>query len=148
MLFRSAEVRSSPRLEAQDVASSFEVLLASIQRVAPQRAVVIVLTDIGLPSVQDQLLEFLPRVSEKHLCFCVGMLEDRFALEQRLLSATGMPDESGYLDLLYAYWIESTSRNFSMAVARHGSEAIAVPQAFWLSTCARIYDQMRQSLAA
>ena len=143
-----AEVRTSSRLEAQDVASSFEVLLSSLKRVAPQRAVVIVLTDISLPSVQDQLLEFLPRVSEKHLCFCVGMLEDRLALDRRLLSTPDAPDESSYLDLLYSYWLEAASRNFSLAAARHGCEAISVPQAYWLNTCARIYDHMRQSLAA
>ena len=148
MLQAFAEVRSSPRLEAQDVASSFEVLLSLLQRVAPQRAVVIVLTDISLPSVQDQLLEFLPRVSEKHLCFCVGMLEDRLALDQRLASAPDMLGEDAYLRLLYSYWLEAASRNFSQAVVRFGSEAISVPQAHWLSTCARIYEQMRQSLAA
>ena len=148
MLQAFAEVRSSPRLEAQDVASSFEVLLSSLQRVAPQRAVVIVLTDISLPSVQDQLLEFLPRVSEKHLCFCVGMQEDRLALERRIVETSDALEPDTYLNLLYSYWLEATSRNFSHAVARFGSEAISVPQAYWLSTCSRIYEQMRPSLAA
>lgn len=141
-------LRTTPKLHAQDVASSYDGLYAALQQVAPQRSVVIVLTDIGLPSLQEQLTSFLPRASQKHLCYAVGMLEDALALEVKIGRVSDEPSESEYIDLLYSYWLDESYRNLSLSLSRSGAEAIAVPQSYWMNTCVRIYEHMRTSMAA
>lgn len=141
-------VRTSSKLRAQDVASSYDALHSSLRQVAPQRSVVILLTDISLPTIQEELLSLLPRISQKHLCYGVGMLEDAFALELKIGAMSDAPNAQEYMDLVYSYWLDESYRNLSLSLSRSGAEAIAVPQSYWMSTCLRIYDQMRTSMAA
>lgn len=146
-------VGHSAELVVRDVASDFTQLQGVLARVAPQRAIVVILTDAGLPSIQDQVQTFTPRLGRKHLCLVVSMIDSEFDTERALIKAskatsTGALGGDEYLELLYRYWVHDSMASVSQSLSRAGAELILIPEEYWLDTCARIYRQLRHSLGA
>lgn len=141
--------KGDPRLQARETASRFDLLHTSISSLAKQRSIVLVLTDMTSPSVQQALLEALPPVCHRHLTLAVGLQDHQLFLHDLLWELN--PDrlsEGDQARLLYAYWLNHRFQLFRMQMSRLGAGVVQGSDDTWLSLVTRIYTRLRDSLRA
>ena len=141
--------KGDPRLQARETESRFDLLYPTICSLTGQRSIVLVLTDLTSPSVQQALLEALTPVCRQHLAFAVGLQDQRYQLDHLIWE--GSDQDLGDLDsarLLYAYWLNDRYRVFRQQVARLGGGVAQGSDAAWLSLVTQVYARLRESLYA
>ena len=141
--------KSDPRLQARETDSRFDLLYPTIVSLAGQRSIVLVLTDVTSPSVQQALLETLPAVCQRHVAIAVGLQEQQLVLDDLLweLNLDRLSD-SDQARLLYAYWLNDRFRLFRVQMARLGGGVVQGSDDTWLSLVTRVYAWLRDSLRA
>jgi len=141
--------KSDPRLQARETDSRFDLLAPTIASLTGQRSIVLVLTDVTSPSVQQALLETLPPVCQRHVTVAVGLQEQQLVLDDLLWELN--PDhlsDSDQARLLYAYWLNDRFRLFRVQMARLGGGVVQGSDDTWLSLVTRVYAWLRDSLRA
>jgi uncharacterized protein (DUF58 family) len=138
-----------PRLRARETDSRFDLLHPAIASLAGQRSIVLVLTDVTSPSVQQALLEALPPVCQRHLTVAVGLQDHQLVLDELIWQLD--PDrlsESDQARLLYAYWLNDRLQLFRVQMSRLGGGVVQGSDDTWLSLVTRVYARLRDSLRA
>ena len=141
--------KGDPRLQARETESRFDLLYPTICSLTGQRSIVLVLTDLTSPSVQQALLEAMTPVCRQHLAFAVGLQDQRYQLNHLIWE--GADQEDGDPDaarLLYAYWLNDRYRLFRQQVARLGGGVVQGSDATWISLVTQVYARLRESLHA
>jgi uncharacterized protein (DUF58 family) len=139
--------RGGGAFQAREVASNYEEMVQAVLKVAPQRSIVILLTDVGLPSAHDGVVRAFQILSQRHLCVVLSMLEDGFDLTSRILAQTeGRLEEDEHSSLLYAYWLDDAFRGFSRRVAANSGVVVQIPQKYWIDASVKVFETLRHSL--
>lgn len=141
--------RGSRSLAPREVESNYAILAPAVARVATQRSIVVLFTDLSRPSVQEALLDSALPLYRRHFTAVVTLADEKVRLVNALSAASGaaLTTES-YASLLYAYWLDERLALFRESLARAGGRSVAVPERYWMSATERIYDTLRSSLSA
>jgi uncharacterized protein (DUF58 family) len=108
-----------------------------------------VFTDVHSPSVQQDLLQTLPPVCQRHLTLVIGLQDHTLLLHDLLWQLNPEPlREDEQARLLYAYWLNDRLQLFCKQMARLGSGVVQGSDDTWLSLVTRIYARLRDSLRA
>jgi uncharacterized protein (DUF58 family) len=137
------------RLQARETDSRFDLLPPALASLAGQRSIVLVLTDVTSPSVQQALLETLPAVCQRHLTVAAGLQDHQFMLDELLWELD--PDDLSDSDqarLLYAYWLHDRLQLFGRQMSRLGGGVVQGSDETWLSLIISVYARLRDSLRA
>jgi uncharacterized protein (DUF58 family) len=137
------------RLRAQETASRYDLLYPVIASLAGQRSIVLVLTDVTSPAVQEALLEALPPVCHRHLTLAVGLQEHQLVVENLIWELH--PDrlsDSEQARLLYAYWLNDRGQLFRVQMSHLGGGVVQGSDDTWLNLVTRVYARLRDSLHA
>lgn len=140
-------LRGGPLLAAHEVASNYQILEPILQRIAPQRSIIVLLSDCSLPSVQENIFSTVPGLCKKHLFLTLGLLDSSFSLNEQLRmhhSEALSLDE--YSHLLYTYWVNDNLELFNKKIGNFGGSSLTIPEDFWLSACTKVYDRLRSSM--
>ena len=148
--------RSSKEFKPLEEESNYRLLPDAVQRASGSRAIVIVLTDLSKPSVQDALLEALAPVCRKHLTVVVSLTDRDGDLDTRVMEFT--QDEVKlrqldsfkelYSELLYSYYNREKLILFRDHFARLGGASLTVNDRDWLTSVEKLYDLLRSSQLA
>ena len=137
------------RLRAQETESRFDLLSPAIASMAGQRSIVLVLTDLTSPSVQQGLLEVLAPICQRHLTLAVGLQDQNLHLNEMVWKLN--PDRLSDNDqarLFYASWLNDRFQLFRSRVAQLGGGVVQGADDTWLSLVTQVYARMRESLRA
>lgn len=139
--------RGSESVQPRTVESDFEVVNQTLSRLVGQRGIVLIFTDISVPSVQEALLESLPSICHRHLTVVISLLDESYSLDEKILAYTQKSHTvDNYARLLYTYWVNERVILFRNKVARLGGGVLVVSQKDWLSIIIRLYAMLRHSL--
>lgn len=143
--------KGDQRLQAQETESRFDLLYPTVCSLTGQRSIVLVLTDLTSPSVQQALLEALAPICRRHLTFAVGLQDNRFFLDHLVWGSESNRDREPDHDparLFYAYWLNDRFRLFRQQMARLGGGMVQGSDETWISLVVQVYSQLRDSLHA
>lgn len=141
--------RGVDELEAREEESNFEILKTGIPQFIGQRSIVVVLTDLSKPFIQDALVQNLGQLCQKHLTVVLSLLDQNYDLRREiLLSTQPMMTEERFAKILYSYWLQEHLKIFGTRVSRLGGAAVVISDEYWISATARIYRLLRSSLRA
>jgi uncharacterized protein (DUF58 family) len=137
------------RLQAREMQSRFDLLHPTIAGISRQRSIVLVLTDLTHPSVQQALLEALPLICQRHLTLAVGLQDQNWFLNDLIweLDPDDLHDDE-QARLLYASWLNDRFQLFRMRMSRLGGGVVQGSDATWISLVTQVYARMRASLRA
>ena len=144
--------KGHPEFYAREVESSYEILTPLVQRLAGQRSLIIIFSDLTRPSVQESLLPVVHTLSRKHMVFSVGILEENMDLKTRIKGFDLNLDQQNNLNTenltpwIYRYWIENSFQIFQSRLAQLGSGALHIPHSKWLGAISHTYESIRNSL--
>ncbi len=141
--------KGDPRLCARETESRFELLSPTIASMTGQRSIVLVLTDLTSPSVQQGLLDALAPVCQHHLTLAVGLQDQKLGLNDFIWELN--PDhlsEREQAHLLYASWLNDRFQLFRLQMAQLGGGVVQGVDDTWLSLVTQIYARLRESLRA
>jgi uncharacterized protein (DUF58 family) len=138
-----------PRLRARETDSRFDLLHPAVASMAGQRSIVLVLTDVHSPSVQQDLLQALPPVCHRHLTLVVGLQDHTLLLHDLIweLNPEQLREEE-QARLFYAYWLNDRFQLFCRQIARLGGGVVQGSDDTWLSLVTRVYARLRDSIRA
>ncbi len=148
-LYRAAE-EFSPRDEETD----YSLLPRVISQLAGSRSIVVVLTDLSKPSVQEALLESLAPVCRTHLVLALSLNDREIDLEDRVLNFVreekgGEPTTTDfadhYADLLYSYWAKERHLLFREKLSRLGGSSLVIKDKDWMGAVSGVYGLLRNS---
>ncbi len=141
--------KGDQRLQAQETESRFDLLYPTISSLTGQRSIVLVLTDLTSPSVQQALLEALAPICRRHLAFAVGLQDNRFFLDHLIWQSDNDHDrEYDPARLFYAYWLNDRFRLFRHQIASLGGGVVQGSDETWISLVKQVYSRLRDSLHA
>ncbi len=139
-------VRGDPALKAREEATNFRLLNEAVAVQAGQRSIVLILSDLSYPSVQESILSTVPSLSRKHLVALVGLIDRNYDLTSAIAKlADSALTEDEYARLLYTYWLTEQFKSFSAKVSSLGGAAIRVSEEFWMSAVEQVYLRLRIS---
>lgn len=139
--------RGGEALKAREVATNYSLIDPILSEIAPQRSVVVVLSDCSLPSVQDALSRQLQNACRKHVLLVVGLLSRDYELSEEVERASHREfNNDSYARLLYCYWVNEGFDLFAQRLSRAGGGAVSIPEDYWMSVCARLYERLRLSM--
>ena len=138
--------RGAPELSPREEESNYNTFVSGIQQLAPQRSLVLLLTDFSKPSVQNSLLPALSVLSQKHLVVVAGVIDQNFDLTDSILDFSGDLDSNKYSHLLYNYWLDERIRSFQFQAAKFGVGTVLVHEKDWMNVVIRLYSLMRTSI--
>lgn len=135
--------------------SNFELINETVTQVSGQRSIVIVLTDLSRPSIQQSLLETLGPLCRKHIVVVVSLVEKDLRLRERVLNfhpsqlGTNVADfHERYADYMYDYWADEQFRLFRARLSKLGGAALLVSHEDWMTAVDKLYDVLRHSTRA
>ena len=144
--------RAEQAFEPRDVESDYHALAREIERQAGSRSIVVVLTDVSKPSVQDGLLKGLAPVCRKHLTVVAGINDRETDVDESVLAFEADKADgdfgSRYARLLYGYWLTERHQLFRDKMARLGGSSFTVNDAFWMTAVEKLYGLLRASRLA
>ena len=141
--------RRDSGLEPRESLTDFHLLAPTLQRIAPRRSIVVLLTDFSRPSSHDPIREALTTVSRRHLTVAISLQDRAHSLDELVLSRPNHPlTESEASQLLYSAWMEEQLATFRAGLQRLGVPAVAVPEQYWLSAVTGLYTALRESTQA
>lgn len=139
----------------RELESDFHMINETVARVSGQRSIVIVLTDLSRPSVQESLLEALGPLCQKHLVVALSLIEKNRLLEEKVLafhpSQFGTSFETfskAYSGYVYDYWADEQFRLFRARLSKIGGAALQVSHENWMSVVDKLYHLLRNSTRA
>lgn len=141
--------KGDTRLQARETESRFDLLYPTIASLSDQRSIVLVMTDLTSPSVQQDLLATLPPVCHRHLTLAVGLQDQRLFLNDLVWDLDFdhfNPDVQAHL--FYAYWLNDQFNLFRRQVAYLGGGVVQGSDDTWISLVSQIYTRLRDSLRA
>lgn len=133
------------QLCTQDVESNYELIPSLVNRLGPQRSIVVIMSDLTRPSVQESLKEAFAYIGQKHQSLAVGILDARYNLKN--LAGHSDPWHQWSLDV-YRAWTAEHFETFSSDISKLGGGALLCPERYWLAMVASVYAMMRNSSAA
>ncbi|MDH3605011.1 MAG: DUF58 domain-containing protein, partial [Candidatus Tectomicrobia bacterium] len=141
--------KGETRLQARETESRFDLLHPTIAAMSGQRSIVLVLTELTSPSVQQALLEALIPICQRHLTLAVGLQDQNLFLNDLIwdLDPNHLNDGE-QARLLYASWLNDRYQLFRMRMSRLGGGVVQGSDATWISLVTQVYARMRASLRA
>lgn len=134
-------------VQPREAESNFDLINRTLARLAGQRSIVLIFTDISRPSIQEALLENLPSVCHNHLTVVISLLDEFNSLHHRILEYKEKDHTlENYARLLYAYWINERGEIFQSRIARLGGGVITLSTKDWLGVIVKLYVLLRHSL--
>jgi len=121
-----------------------------INEVAGGRCIVVLLSDLERPNVQDSILEALPPVCVKHLTAVVGLSDpsnDPNLYLDRLHGRTS-GDQELMADYLYALNANDRTTEFARKFSRFGGHSLTVDERRWTAAVSELYRLLRSSARA
>lgn len=141
--------RRDAGLEPRESLSDFLLLAPTLQRIAPRRSIVVLLSDFSRPSAHDPIREALTTVSRRHLTVAISLQDRAHSLDELVLArGSGPLSEDEVSRLLYSAWVEEQLATFRAGLQRLGVPAVAVPEQYWLSAVTGLYAALRESTQA
>ena len=141
--------RGDERLRAIEIESRFDLLYPTICTLASQRSIVLVLTDLTHPSVQQALLDVIAPICQRHLTLAVGLQDRKWLLSDLIWELeTDCLSEDDQARLLYAYWLNDQFQLFRKQMAQWGGGVVQGSDETWLSLTTQLYARLRESLLA
>ncbi|MBF0107063.1 MAG: DUF58 domain-containing protein [Deltaproteobacteria bacterium] len=132
----------------RETESDYNTLVSTLQKVAGQRSIIVILTDASRPSIQQQMLQVLTGLAQKHLVVVITLMDSAFLLENSIHMADKKRfTVSGYNKALYAYWVNEGNLKFVQNIARLGGGALFLSDKDWLGAIIRLYDLLRHSVS-
>ncbi len=141
--------KGDPRLQARETESRFDLLYPTISSLTDQRSIVLMMTDLTSPSVQEALLDALPPVCHRHLTLAVGLQDQRLFLNDFIWELDFNhfgPDLQARL--FYAYWLNDRFDLFRRRIASLGGGVVQGSDDTWISLVSQVYARLRESLRA
>lgn len=141
--------RGDPELRPLEEESSYDDLLPCLNRVSGKRSILIILTDIFKPSVQQALLAALPSLCRQHLVAIASVIDRRTSLEDRILAFDSPTlTVERYNELLYSYFLDEEAKLFRARISSFGSGMILASERDWLGVMLRLSELLRSSFRA
>lgn len=136
--------------------TNYRLVPDAVARASGSRAIVVILTDLSRPSVQDSLLEALASVCRKHLTVVVSLSNSDNDLETHVLEFKADRPELReidsfkdlYSELLYSYYGKEKLHLFREHFSKLGGGSLAVNERDWMASVERLYDLLRSSQLA
>ena len=141
--------KGETRLRARETESRFDLLHPTIAAMSGQRSIVLVLTDVTSPSVQQALLDTLTPICQRHVTLAVGLQDHDLFLNELIWEFD--PDhlsDGEQARLLYAAWLNDRFQLFRMRMSRLGGGVVQGSDATWISLVTHVYARLRASLRA
>jgi len=134
-----------PRLEE----SNYSLIPKMISNLTGQRSIVVLLTDLSRPSVQESLISALIPICQKHLVVAVGLIDNDFSLDTQIMRfSKSKVDDEDVSSMLYNYWLEERLKLFQKRLVQVGGASLNLSEENWMSVIERLYSGLRQSLFA
>ncbi|MBF0491320.1 MAG: DUF58 domain-containing protein [Deltaproteobacteria bacterium] len=126
--------------------SNFALLNPLLQKISGQRSILLLLTDVFRSSNQDYILKYLAPILPKHLTLSLSLIDEKYDLKQRILSANPQNfDLQSYNRLLYSYSLDESVQLFREKMAVLGAGVVTVPETYWLTSVEKVYRHLRNS---
>lgn len=137
------------RFQVREEESNYELLVEALSKIATQRSVVMILSDLSKPSIQEEVYTTFRALAKRHLVVAIGLIPDELEIGNQLQDyLNNSTDEFSTAKLIYSYWIDDRFSKFRELAARSGGSALLLPERYWMSAVPRVYSTLRQSLAA
>lgn len=148
--------RASKEFVPVEQETNYRLVPDAVSRASGSRAIVVILTDLSKPSVQDALLEALAPVCRKHLTVVLSLSDSSDDLETHVLEFKADRPELRqmetfkdlYSDLLYSYYAREKLLLFRDHFSKLGGGSLAVNERDWMASVERLYDLLRSSQLA
>ncbi|MES2963324.1 MAG: DUF58 domain-containing protein [Bdellovibrionota bacterium] len=148
--------RASKEFTPVSQETNYRLVPDAVSRASGSRAIVVILTDLSKPSVQDALLEALASVCRKHLTVVVSLSDSGHDLETHVMDFKADRPEMRqvdsfkdlYSELLYSYYTREKLILFREHFSKLGGGSLAVNERDWIATVERLYDLLRSSQLA
>lgn len=141
--------RGDSRLKPRDVESDYALIPEIMPQVSSQRSIVLLLSDLSKPSVQEGLLKNLQPVCRRHLTVCLGLTTKEQDLRSTIECERQTPlSQEQFSQIFYSYWLERRFARFSAEFSQSGGAAILLAEQYWMNAAQRIYARLRASLNA
>lgn len=144
-------IETADQLQASPHESDFEKIGQWISNLSPTRAIVVLMTDVESPSVQENLHESLRNLTHKHLTAILGLSEP-LNDPQPSLAALGeefddrkLLADLSYANLLYALHIRTQLQASQKQWTQFGANCVVVDQTRWMAATNALYTQLRAS---
>jgi len=135
----------SSAVRVREEESDYTRLPSVIRSLSGQRSIVVLLSDLSRPSVQDMLVSPMRTICHEHLCLLMSLVDQELGLERRIEALD--PDQlESYNRLLHAYALQEAVGAFREKVGRAGGGVVLAPDHEWLSSCVRLYSVLRDSI--
>ena len=141
--------RGDAAIQPREEDSNYAILGKQIAEFSGQRAIVLVLTDLSHPFVQDSLLKCVPTLCRTHLTVVLSLLDRSYdvptvidSLGQRSLRT------ADFARLLYSYWINQRLELFGRKMSSFGGGALSISEEYWMQSSTKVYSLLRTSVKA
>lgn len=133
-------------LYARERTSNFQVLEKAITRVASQRSLLVILTDVLRPAGVENIQPSLARLSHRHFVVVLSLLENKYSLHDQLTDQNlrDLNDED-LAYFLYLHRIQLERQRTEKLLSQRDVTAVIVPELYWMTAATKIYDRMRRS---
>lgn len=149
-------IETADDLQASAMESDFESLGTWVNQLSQTRAIVLLMSDVESPSVQENLHASLKNLTHKHLTAVLGLSEPlndpQVSLAELLKSGEGqLPGNQklvtlpAYADLLYAMNIRTQMIQSQKRWTQFGANCVVVDRTRWMSATQALYTQLRAS---
>lgn len=147
-------IETADQLQANPIESDFDRLAEWILPLAQTRAIVVLMSDVESPSVQDHLHRSLRHLTHKHLTAILGLsepLNDPQISLHELTAIEPAPTDSqivthpAYANLLYAMHIRTQLLDSQKRWTQFGANCVVVDRTRWMSATHALYTQLRAS---
>ncbi len=139
--------RGDRSLRPREEDSNYAILDTHISEFAGQRAIVLILTDLSHPFVQDSLLAHMPIVCRRHLTVALSLLDRSYDLPT-VVDTLGDKrlSKPNFARLLYSYWMNEQLELFGRKMSGLGGGALSISEEYWIQSTSRVYGLLRSSI--
>jgi uncharacterized protein (DUF58 family) len=142
-------LRGQQSYVAQEVETDYSLLIPQIRKLAGSRALIVLLTDLSRPSVQEVLPQVVEPLGQKHLVATCTLLHSELRIEPAVVALSRLDFKAEeYSNLLYRYWVHERLSLLRSHLRRSNASVVAVPEAHWLRTVEYVYASLRGSMQA
>lgn len=144
-------IETADQLQASPHESDFAKIGPWIQTLSPTRAIVVLMTDVERPSVQENLHESLRGLTHKHLTAILGLSEPLNDPQESLNELRSEVDDRklisdpNYANLLYALNIRTQLQASQKQWTQFGANCVVVDRTRWMAATHALYTQLRAS---
>ena len=126
--------------------SDYNLITKALPIYSMSRSIVLLLTDVSHPYVQNSVYSVMKGLSQKHVVMTLSLLEKEYEINYKVSGFKNDElSEEGIAEFLYSYWLGDQIESFTKKIDHFGAGALVIPDEYWLSCTEKVYSRLRDS---